>query len=124
MMYLEQVVDPEGVADGDVDGIYHFSDYKSFYETGHGRKKCNPRMCVKPGQPEEAVPSNCGFHKDWIKPNNFKECGPSCRGGFCQCISANYDMNDFCDDYYCDEEGWAYDDKRVYMIRKTGEREK
>ena len=26
MMYLQQVVDPAGVADGDVEGLFHFSD--------------------------------------------------------------------------------------------------
>ena len=86
LMYLEEVVDPGGVADQDADGIYNFSDYASFYETGHGRAKCNPRMCVKPGQQEEAIPSNCGFNQDWIKPKNFKQCGSMCRGGLCQCL--------------------------------------
>ena len=117
MMFLEQVVDPEGVADQDVDGIYNFSDYKSFYEVGHGRRKCNPRMCVKPDQPEEAVPSNCAFHKDWIKPKNYKECGTLCRGAFCQCISDDYAMHHFCDHYYYDDE-W-----RVYLIRRKFEGE-
>ena len=118
MMYLEQVIDPEGVADQDVDGIFHFSDYTSFYETGHGRKKCNPGMCVKPDEPAEAVPSNCGFHQDWIKPKTFKECGTMCRGGFCKCISDDYAMYDFCDHYYYDDE------HRVYLLKRMSKRER
>ena len=102
MTYLQEVIDVAGVVDPDLPTLFHFSD-GAMYESGHGRGKCKPEMCVKPGEPEEAIPVNCGYHQDWISPKDFTQCGLECRGAFCSCVSS-YPMNQYCDYYDFDLE--------------------
>ena len=61
------------------------------YRSGHGREKCSMAKCLNT---KEDVPNNCGFHGQFILPNWFKPCGPSCRGGYCLCLR-------FYDSYLC-----------------------
>ena len=109
MTYFQQVIDVAGVADRDLPSMFYLSD-GGMYESGHGRAKCHPEMCVKPDEPREAIPSNCGYNDDWILPRDFKQCGQECRGAFCRCIKT-YPMNQFCDYYDFDDEG------KVFMMK-------
>ena len=59
------------------------------YEMGHGRDKCGYSRCVtKPGHWSSIkdVPHNCCWHRQWLRPPNFKPCDPGCYGGLCQCL--------------------------------------
>ena len=61
------------------------------YEMGHGRNKCGYSRCVtKPGHWSSIndVPHNCCWHRQWLRPPNFKPCDPGCFGGLCQCLDS------------------------------------
>ena len=53
------------------------------YQSGHGRDKCTTTMCLD-GSAD--VPNNCGHHKQFVFPAQYKPCGPKCRGGYCGCL--------------------------------------
>ena len=59
-----------------------------FYQTGHGRHKCTMVKCLAERQRE--MPNNCGYNTgQWQYPEQFRVCGPECRGGLCTCLQ-NY----------------------------------
>lgn len=63
------------------------------YRSGHGEFKCNQVRCLDPAIRLLGLPNNCGFHRQWLFPDDFKPCGSRCRGAFCDCIkisSCNY----------------------------------
>jgi len=63
------------------------------YMSGHGEFKCNQVKCLDPGVRLMGLPNNCGFHRQWLYPDEFRPCGPKCRGAYCDCIklsSCNY----------------------------------
>jgi len=63
------------------------------YMSGHGEFKCSQVKCLDPGVRLMGLPNNCGFHRQWLFPDEFKPCGSRCRGAFCDCIklsSCNY----------------------------------
>ena len=49
---------------------------------GHGREGCSAYACAGALQ----KPHNCGYHDDWILPEDFRGCGNFCRGGLCSCL--------------------------------------
>ena len=58
---------------------------------GHGRQKCGYSRCVtRPGHWSSItdVPHNCCWHRQWLRPPNFKPCDPGCYGGLCQCLDS------------------------------------
>ena len=58
------------------------------YQFGHGREKCSPMNCYSIlQQAMNNFPNNCGYHKQWLVPENFSPCGQFCSGGFCPCLS-------------------------------------
>ena len=61
------------------------------YDMGHGRQKCGYSRCVtRPGHWSSItdVPHNCCWHRQWLRPPNFKPCDPGCYGGLCQCLDS------------------------------------
>jgi len=56
------------------------------YRSGHGEFKCNQVKCLDPGTRLMGLPNNCGFHRQWLYPDEFRPCGPKCRGAYCECI--------------------------------------
>ena len=60
------------------------------YRSGHGELKCNRVRCIQPGMFQQGVPNNCGFHRQWQFTDEFKPCGPQCRGAYCDCLSLIY----------------------------------
>ena len=61
------------------------------YKMGHGRQKCGYSRCVtRPGHWSSItdVPHNCCWHRQWLRPPNFKPCDPGCYGGLCQCLDS------------------------------------
>ena len=56
------------------------------YKSGHGEFKCNQVKCLDPGIRLMGLPNNCGYHRQWLFPDDFKPCGPGCRGAYCNCI--------------------------------------
>ena len=61
------------------------------YDMGHGRSKCGYARCVtSPGHWSSIVdvPHNCCWHRQWLRPPNFKPCDPGCYGGLCQCVDS------------------------------------
>ena len=74
--------DVEGEIEVDTDGNNTFYLSEGYvYQSGHGRNKCGIQ-CVS----SEDVPNNCGYHQQFLFPVHFQPCGPSCQGGFCQCL--------------------------------------
>ena len=53
------------------------------YERGHGHNRCSAQ-----GQatPRDQLPNNCGYHRQWLIPSNFRVCGESCQGAICSCM--------------------------------------
>ena len=85
-------LDVDGDIEVDTNGKNTFYLTGGFvYRSGHGREKCSMAKCLNT---KEDVPNNCGFHGQFILPNWFKPCGPSCRGGYCLCLR-------FYDSYLC-----------------------
>ena len=82
--------DPNGKLDKGNLGQTQFtmtSGYK--YDMGHGREKCGYAKCVTRDAHWSAivdVPHNCCWHRQWLRPPNFKPCAPGCYGGLCQCL--------------------------------------
>ena len=56
------------------------------YEFSHGCRRCHPDRCLD--RTRDTMANNCGFHGQWLSPNNFRSCGPMCRGAFCQCLNS------------------------------------
>ena len=56
--------------------------YGATFVPGHGREGCSAYACARALH----KPNNCGYHEDWILPENFSGCGIWCRGGFCPCL--------------------------------------
>ena len=56
------------------------------YISGHGELKCRQVECLDPGVRLLGLPNNCGFHRQWRFPDQFRPCGPDCRGAFCHCL--------------------------------------
>ena len=80
--------DPHGLVNMSDDQVMTFTTTAGLlYECGHGRNRCHPDRCL--GRTPDAIPSNCGYHGQWLSPNTFRVCGPNCRGAFCRCIN-NY----------------------------------
>ena len=77
--------DPGGKAQLGNDGALSFITMGGLtYVRGHGRNnKCSP-YCQD--VPPDQIPHNCGYHKQWLIPYNFKPCGESCEGAFCGCV--------------------------------------
>ena len=64
------------------------------YQFGHGREKCSPMKCYSIlQQAMNNFPNNCGYHKQWLVPENFSPCGQFCSGGFCPCLSRYNNTN-------------------------------
>ena len=68
IVYLQEVIDVAGMVDPDLPNLFHCSD-GAMYESGHGRAKCKPEMCVNPDEPPEAIPSNCGYCLLYTSPS-------------------------------------------------------
>jgi len=49
---------------------------------GHGREGCSAYACAR----APYKPHNCGYHEDWLLPDDFRRCGDLCRGGLCSCL--------------------------------------
>ena len=78
--------DPNGLVSVSDDQVMTFTTTAGLlYECGHGRNRCHPDRCL--GRTPDAIPSNCGYNGQWLSPNNFRSCGPNCRGAFCRCIN-------------------------------------
>ena len=56
------------------------------YWSGHGEYKCQPSCVSLYGNGSNGVPNNCGFHQQWLFPEGFRPCGPTCKGAFCTCL--------------------------------------
>ena len=54
------------------------------YERGHGRNRCSAQ-CQAMSRDE--LPNNCGYHRQWLIPFNFKLCSEYCQGAFCGCMN-------------------------------------
>ena len=59
------------------------------YMSGHGEFKCKQVKCLDPGIRLMGLPNNCGFHRQWLFPDEFRPCGPRCRGAYCDCIKVS-----------------------------------
>ena len=89
---IQQVLLAQHDPDGRIDyGPYeqesgHYSNFTTstgaIFVPGHGREACNPYAC--PGALQK--PNNCGYHDDWLIPDNFRGCGNLCSGGLCSCL--------------------------------------
>ena len=82
--------DPNGKLDKGNLGQTQFTMTSGYrYEMGHGRDKCSYSKCVTRDAHWSAivdVPHNCCWHRQWLRPPNFKPCAPGCYGGLCQCL--------------------------------------
>ena len=78
--------DPGGkVQLGDNGGLSFVTMNGLTYVRGHGRNnKCSP-YCQD--VPPDQIPHNCGYHRQWLIPYNFKPCSESCEGAFCECLN-------------------------------------
>ena len=81
--------DPDGLTnygyeyqeDGSLDFTFTTTTGATFIP-GHGREGCSAYACASALQ----KPHNCGYHDDWLLPDNFRGCGNFCRGGLCSCL--------------------------------------
>lgn len=67
--------------DGSLDFTFTTTTGATFIP-GHGREGCSAYACASALR----KPHNCGYHDDWLLPDNFRGCGNFCRGGLCSCL--------------------------------------
>ena len=81
--------DPDGEIEVDTHGNNTFYLMEGYvYQSGHGRDKCTTTTCLDGGAD---VPNNCGHHKQFVLPAQYKPCGSNCRGGYCGCLRSYAD---------------------------------